>query len=169
MKRPVKLGIASLKAFGAVFVLGAVAHASMSYLPLIGPPPLRVQVMKSPVAAPAVVKFAAAPALTASNSQATAEASIASVVTNLTVPSIPAIYGPFLTPAPDQSLGDTFTASVFTMPTPDLLGITPQMLAAYLHPVQFGTNSTTLIGPFHVSFTPPLPPDKSSHAEYIIK
>ena len=75
----------------------------------------------------------------------------------------------FLSASPEQSLGDAFTASVFMLPTPDLLGISPQMLASYFRPVQLGTNYAALTGPFHVTFMPPLPPDKSSHAEYIVK
>ena len=55
------------------------------------------------------------------------------------------------------------------MPTPDLLGITPQMLATYFRPIQLGTNSAVPIMPFQVIFMPPMPPDKSSHAEYIVK
>ena len=62
------------------------------------------------------------------------------------------------------------STSVFALPTPDLLSITPQMLAAYFRPVQFGTNAAALVGPFHVGFMPPQPvPDKSSRAEYIVK
>ena len=51
MKRPVNLGIASLKALLMVVVLGTVAHGSLPYLPLIGPPPLRIQTVKAPAEA----------------------------------------------------------------------------------------------------------------------
>jgi hypothetical protein len=170
MKRPVRLGIASLKGLGIVVALGAAAHAAMPYLPLIGPPPLRLQTVASP-AAVAPVKFQAPPAVAATNAPAVAGTGITPVtnaVASTGLNSPPAI--PLLVPeSPDQSLGDSFSASVFAMPTPDLLGITPQMLAAYFRPVQLGTNSATLVGQFPVSFMPPLPPDKSSHAEYIVK
>jgi hypothetical protein len=70
----------------------------------------------------------------------------------------------------DTSLEETYRTSIFALPTPDLLGITPQMLATYFRPVQFGTNSAALVGPFHVGFMPPQPaPEKSSRAEYIVK
>ena len=51
MKRPVNLGIASLKALLMVVALGTVAHGSLPYLPLIGPPPLRIQTVKAPAEA----------------------------------------------------------------------------------------------------------------------
>jgi hypothetical protein len=170
MIRPVKLGIASLKGLGAVVALGAVAHASMPYLPRIGPPPLRVQAVKTPAAA--IVKSEATPVLPPASQPAVAEARLAPVVTNfpdLTKPAVAVVSAPPIPEGPDRSLGDTFTSSVFPMPAPDLLGITPQMLATYFHPVQLGTNSAAPTGPFQVIFMPPLPPDKSSHAEYIVK
>ena len=83
-----------------------------------------------------------------------------------------AAAGPLSGGEADQSLDETFSASIFALPTPDLLGLTPQMLATYFRPVRFGTNAAALTGPFHVGFMPPLPPpepDKSSHAEYIVK
>ena len=106
------------------------------------------------------------------NTPATVEARIFPGLTNATGDAATA---PFAVPGPfganaDKSLGETFSASVFALPTPDLLSITPQMLTTYFHPVEFGTNAAGLAGPFHVSFMPPLPqPDKSSHAEYIVK
>jgi hypothetical protein len=166
------MGHASLKALAIVVALGAVAHASLPYLPLIGPPPLRVQVVKSPSAT--AVEFLAKPAGPASRSPLAAATSISSVpamamaATNVMGPAIPAGFVPQVAENPEQSLGDAFSTSVFPLPTPDLLGITPQMLASYFRPVQSGTNFT-FVGPFHVSFVPPLPPDKSSHAEYIVK
>jgi hypothetical protein len=170
MIRPVKLGLASLKGLGAVVVLGAVAHAGMPYLPLIGPPPLRVQAVKSPAAAP--VKYEATPALAATNPPVAVEAKDSPAMTNATSLTSPVAAPPLLPESPDGSLGDTFASSVLAMPTPDLLGITPQMLATYFHPVRMGTNCAAPAGPFQVIFMPPLPPpppDKSSHAEYIVK
>jgi hypothetical protein len=161
MNRPVQLGTASLKALGIVVAIGVVAHAGMPYLPMIGPPPLRVLATKAP--ASAAVKWGAT-LLAATNLPPGAAAGIVSGTTNVTVdgtavePVLPA----------EPTLGETFSSSVFALPTPDLVGITPQMLAAYLRPVQAGTNAI-LTGPFHVSFLPPLPPDKSSHAEYNVK
>src|SRR5258707_277933 len=65
MKRPATSGIYSLKALGAMLALGAMAHAGNPYLPLIGPPPLRILAVKSPAAT--TVKFQATP-VTATNS-----------------------------------------------------------------------------------------------------
>jgi hypothetical protein len=165
MKRPVKLGIASLKALGTILVLGAAAHAGLPYLPLIGPPPLRVQAVKSPRSS--VARVEAAPAAVATNAAVTLTASTLPGTTK--VAGGDTFVGPLSDANADKSLEDTFSASVFALPTPDLLGLTPQMLATYFHPVQFGTN-TALVGPFHVGFMPPLPaPQKSSRAEYIVK
>ena len=168
MKRPVKLGIASLKALGIVVALGAAAHASLPYLPLIGPPPLRVQAVRSPVAIAetkvADVAVSNNPvAVTQTNKASTTNAETSGVADNAVAPA-----ATLAVPSADPTVEDAFTGSVFAMPTPDLLGITPQMLATYFHPVQFGTNAV-LTGPFRVSFLPPLPPEKSSHADYIIK
>jgi hypothetical protein len=142
----------------------------MPYLPLIGPPPLRVQAVKSPSAA--VVKFEAfQPAATNLPAAAGTNAlSIVAAVGATNGPDASAVAAmPLVAPATDGSLGATFAGSVFSLPAPDLLGITPQMLAAYFRPIMVGTNSAALSGPFHVSFIPPLPPDKSSHAEYHVK
>jgi len=183
MKRPVKLGIASLKALSAFVVLGAATHAGMPYLPQIGPPPLRVAVVKSPPSG--LAKLMETPAVVATNSPSIADANNSSSGTNtanLTGPLgsiLPVAPAPFVIETPDQALGDTFAASVFPLPTPDLLGISPQMLASYFRPVQGGTNFYAPNGPFRVMFMPPMPPmppllppvvpDTSSHAEYILK
>ena len=175
MQRPVKLGIASLKALGTVLALGVAAHASMPYLPLIGPPPLRMQPARSP--RPAITRFeefqpATAPtatnlaAATGTNALAASTPEAASP-TNGPDATVRAA-APAATGAPDATLGGAFPASILSLPTPNLLGITPEMLAAYFQP-GLGTNAAALTGPFRVSFIPPLPPDKSSHAEYNVK
>jgi len=160
MKRPVKLGIASLKALGIVVVAGAVTHAGLPYLPQIGPPPLRV-LAKSSSAADS--KIIAAPAPLVTNLPVVVAATSSSGETNS-----PGSNAPVVAANANTALEETFTRSVFPLSTPDLLGITPQMLATYFHPIRFGTNAI-LPGPFRVSFLPPLPPDKSSHAEYNVK
>jgi hypothetical protein len=165
MKRPVQLGIASLKALGIVVIVGAAAHAGMPYLPLIGPPPLRLLAAKSP--GTAVFKIEA-PVPPVTNSPAVAAAKNFLAETNSASVVTPAVVAPLIGAGAEQSLGETFAGSVFELPTPDLLGLTPQMLATYFHPVQFGTNDAAT-GPFRVSFLPPLPPDRSSHAEYNVK
>lgn len=160
MKRPVKLGIASLKTLFAVVVMGAVAHGSLPYLPLIGPPPLRVQAVKRPP--DTLVKFIGS---TVTNLPAV-EAKMAAGSTNVADagPAKPVLVAP----ESNKSLGDTFSATVFAMPTPNLLGISPEMLATYFRPVQRVTNIVP-VGLLPITFMPPLPPDKSSHAEYNVK
>jgi hypothetical protein len=168
MKRPVNLGSASLKALAAVVALGAVAHAGLPYLPLIGPPPLRVQAAKSPVVS--VVQFEAQPAVAVTNSNPPPVVVSKEFpgTTNATGGNVAATPLPMVASTPEESLGQTINSSVFALSTPELMGITPQMLATYFHPVQIGTN-TALTGPFRISFLPPVTPEKSSHAEYIIK
>ena len=170
-----KSGNTPLK-LAVLLAIGTAVHAAIPYLPQVGPPSLRVEAVKSsaivvakiaptkssPVATnttpttpvvPAPAKLAATSDKTAPTNNTPAEVTTAAP-----------------TPPPDasQSLGQTFTASVFTLPTPDLVGITPQMLVTYFHPVQLGTNSA--ITTFPLSFVPPMPADiKSSHAEYILK
>jgi len=163
-----------LKALSAMVVLGAVAHASMPYLPLIGPPPLRLQVVKK---APGnFLKFLAQPppapatAMTATNSLVAAESGAPGSTHGIAAaPLVSLVSAPASAPSPELLLGNELAGSILTMPTPDLLGITPQMLATYFRPLQLGTNSALLTAPFRVSFMPPLPPDKSSHAEYNVK
>ena len=171
--------MASLKSLATFVALGAVAHAAVPYLPLIGPPPMRVQVIKSP--ATAMVKFLATSTVPNTNTAGLTESAAIVVPTNTAHSSvstgsplqISAASAPAIFPSvPESVMGDTFSGTVFAMPTPDLLGISPQMLATYFHPVQIGTNPLLVAAPFHVTFIPPLPPpaeDHSSHAEYIVK
>jgi hypothetical protein len=79
------------------------------------------------------------------------------------------MFLPSLGPGPDQFGGAAFAPPILALPTPDLQGVTPQILASYFQPVQLGTNAALLNGLFRVSFVPPLAPDTSSHAQYIIK
>jgi hypothetical protein len=166
MKRPVKSGAASLKALGIVVVLGAAAHAGMPYLPLIGPPPLRMLATKNPHTA-VIIKLEAIPTATSTNTLADVEAKVLAGMTNAAT-TFYAASDPSAGAPANPSLEQTYGTSVFALPTPDLLSITPQMLATYFRPVQFGTNAA-VVGPFHVGFMPPLPPVKPSHAEYIVK
>lgn len=177
MKRPVKPALAFLKAVGLVVVLGVAAHAGLPYLPLIGPPPLRMLVLKTPSVAavkpeaPPVAK-AEAPVIAATNLPVVAETRGLSGVTQAgnghPAASAPVVSGP----GAEQPMEAAANGPVFALPTPDLLGITPQMLATYFHPAQFGTNAIVLAAPYPISFLPPVPPapaDKSSRAEYIVK
>ena len=174
MKRRMEAGSASIKALAIVVALGAAAHAAIPYLPQVGPPPLRIQVVQSP-ATPLMARLETTntPSITATNVAATIETNISKTVASLvsTNNGSPTEITSVSTaqPLPESSPGDALTTSIFALPTPDLLGITPQNLATYFRPVQFGTNSTPVLVPFSLSFMPPFPPDKSSHAEYIIK
>jgi hypothetical protein len=170
---PLKLAVA--------LAIGTAVHAAIPYLPQVGPPPLRFEAVKSPAAAITLLKPSpATPAASVTNKPPVAETAISPVATNLVTvgnqttatTNTPAeVSTVAAAPAPEASpsLGQIFTSSVFTLPPPDLVGITPQMLVTYFHPVQFGTNSA-VVTPFPISFVPPTVPDnKSSHAEYIIK
>lgn len=150
--------------------LGIAAHAAVPYLPMIGPPALRVQVIKSP--ATGVVKYEGTKAnsilatnLAAAGSKEAPAAGNDS--TNLAAGG--RAPGSGSAEDGDRPLSDTFSSTIFALPTPDLLGINPQMLAAYLLPVQYGTNTARPEGMLPLSFIPPLPPDKSSRAEYNVK
>lgn len=144
--------------------------AGPPYLPLIGPAPLRLQPIVSH-SATASWKQVPGPSMTsATNTAALAETAVTTVAgTNAASPSMISLAGNSPHPGDAQVLGDSFAASVFSLPAPDLLGISPEMLATYFHPVQLGTNAVGVLGPFHVSFTPPVAPDNSSHASYIVK
>jgi len=165
--KPVKFGFASLKALGVFVAFGVAAHAAMPYLPLIGPAPMRVQTpAKSSLA---VIQFgnripAAATNLPVALETKETKSSVKPAGTNNNLePVISAAPSPAVTvPADDASVALPPTP-VFALPTPDLFGVTPQMLATYFNPVPFGTNA------FQVTFLPPLPPGKSSHAEYQLK
>jgi hypothetical protein len=194
MKRPILQGFVALAAAGAVVLVisfNAAGRGSLPYLPLIGPPPMRFEVAKTPPNpmawyVPKSAATSAPPAVatgsgsSGTNTAVAADAKVSAArtpgisATNISDLPAPLASGLSETPPenPEDALGDTITSSVFALPTPDLLGITPEMLATYFRPVQMGTNYPALVGPFSVSFIPPVPPgppEKSSHAEYIVK
>jgi len=164
-----KNDIATLKALGVVVALGAMAHAGLPYLPLVGPPPLRVQPVPEKRASfvlettPAPVT----PAVTVPVTNAPTVDLKAAVDTNLAVNAVATTATPETNAT--ASVGETISTSVFTLPAPDLIGITPQMLATYFRPMQFGGSNATVVLPLPLSFQPPQAPQKSSHAEYILK
>ncbi len=158
-----------LKAFVLAVSVATVARAGLAYLPVTGPLPLRMQVVKSaPLKAETVAgQFP---------SETKPDAALANLVSSADTTSPVAIAATNIFPAlPPVSIGagnvldDTFGTAIFALPMPELMGLTPQMLALYFHPAGNGTNAA-LVGPFHVGFIPPLlPSEKSSHAEYIVK
>lgn len=162
-----------------LLAIGTAVHAAMPYLPLIGPSPLRFETEKHPanavpesVASPVTVigtntsQMTVTPTSARTNETPTVTATVAAAGSNQ-------LSSGLATPIVSQSgdfdpAMDGFSPAVFALPTPDLLGITPQTLATYFHPVHFDTNAL-VVGAFPLSFVPPMPTDKSSHAEYIIK
>ncbi|HEX9046731.1 MAG TPA: hypothetical protein VF988_06875 [Verrucomicrobiae bacterium] len=173
MKQPVKSAVVPLKILALVMALAVVAQAGLPYLPQVGPPPLRLQ----PAAGSntAAFKLAWAATSTAKAGTATNTAVFIGVAATNGFPSLTnsmggqtAIVAVVATNSPSESASEMFTGSIFALPTPDLLAITPQMLATYFHPVQFGANLGVAV-PLPVSFLPPLPVAKSSRAEYILK
>jgi hypothetical protein len=174
MKRNRTIETDSLKVLVIVIALGTVAHAGLPYLPQVGPPPLRVLTAKNANAAE-IIRLANGTKPPATNTLADIEARALAMPTNQPAwagitNSVSTAPLPAIGSSSDNPLSDARTASIFAMPTPDLLSITPQMLAAYFHPVVFGTNVNAFVGPYPVSFTPPLPPNPPpSRAEYIVK
>lgn len=158
-----------MRALVGVIAIGVVAHAGLPYLPLTGPPPVRLFVVPPPssTASFQLENTGAAD----SNSIPMPGKTIAgtNAAAGLTATN-PVLFGPLIGPGADNPANEVFGAPIFQLPTPDLLSVTPQMLAAYFGPVTRGTNTATFVGPFPVSFMPPLAePDKSSHAEYQVK
>ena len=161
-----------MRALVGVLAIGFVAHAAQPYLPLTGPPPLRLLAVPSPQSL-SVYHLAAGAGL---GTNATSAAGEKNTATNglPNVASQAATNGPPLAtligPGADNAANEVFGSQIFALPTPDLLSVTPQMLAAYFGPVSRGTNTTAFVGPFPVGFVPPLaPPAQSSHAEYQVK
>ena len=71
----------------------------------------------------------------------------------------------------DTGSADPFGTSIFGLAAPDLLNVTPQMLAAYFHPVVRGTNvAAAVVVPVPVIFAPPQTRARpASRADYIVK
>lgn len=159
-----------LKAFVLAVSVATVARAGLAYLPVTGPLPLRMQAGKSPP-----LKFETVAGQFPAETKP--DTALASLVSSADTTPLAANSATNIFPAlPPVSLGagnvldDTFGAAIFALPMPELMGLTPQMLALYFHPAGNGTNGAALVGPFHVGFIPPLlPSEKSSHAEYIVK
>jgi hypothetical protein len=163
-----KSGLAAMKALILMVTFGIVAHAGLPYLPLVGPPALRMMATKDPHAAVVPLGDAeknstntlAAIEVTAlnhsTNSETTATATLADTL-------------PLIGVGGANLLNENFGVPVLGMTSPEFLNITPQMLAAYFRPVAWGTNAG-FVGPFPAGFVPPFAQrDKSSRAEYQVK
>ena len=159
------------KAFILMLGLGAVAHAGLGYLPLVGPPPLRIVAAKKPVTVlvpldlSADTNMAAELATNESDKFLALNAAALTGQTNSTDDMLPIALG-----AGNVS-DDPFAPAVFALAPPELLNITPQMLTAFFHPIARGTNDGPgVAGPVPVMFMPPaIKSSPSSHAEYIVK
>ena len=162
---------ALFKAFVVALGLSAVAHAGLGYLPLAGPPPLRIVAAKNPLAEAAPFNLAAdtnfAVTLSAAEAVNLPTNSLATFgQTNSTDDVLPIGLG-----AGNVS-DDPFSPAVLGMAPPELLNISPQMLTTYFHPVARGTNTAAnVVAPVPVMFMPPQVHtfQPSSHAEYIVK
>lgn len=164
--------IGLVKAFILAICLATAARAGMAYLPLTGPAPMRVLANKSPKALPPVTLPAANPNLETNGIQNIAANIFADTnhAANVkTAAEIEAGLPPIVMSA-NSVLDQAFGTPILSLVTPDLMGITPQMLAAYFHPVGINSNNPTAIIPLRIGFVPPLAaPQKSSTAEYIVK
>jgi len=160
--------------------MASVAQAGNAYLPLTGPPALRVLAVKSPKAAqmtatPAIkietpAKVAVAdtncPEIKAFNTN-----TVETVVNSAGGPAANSqVIMPTIAMGPGNPLDVPSNISVFALPAQNTMGITPQILATYFQPMVLDTNGAAVAVPFRVGFIPPFAqPDKSSHAEYIVK
>jgi len=165
--------IGLIKALILATGVSTVAHAGLAYLPLTGPPALRVLAVKSPKAAP-VAKIETAKKVVAEDTNCPPiDIKAFNTNTTETVVNSAGGYGsnlPKIVMGPGNPLEMPNGVSVFALPAQDTMGITPQILATYFQPTGTDTNGAAVVVPFKIGFVPPFAqPEKSSHAEYIIK
>jgi hypothetical protein len=163
-----KSGRTTLKALVLMVTFGIMAHAGLPYLPLVGPPALRLMVAKDPHAAVVPLN---AESTNSANSLAAIEVSALNGGTNsLTDPTNSlADTLPLIGVGTFNSFTEKFGTPILNIASPEFLNITPQMLAAYFGPVAWGTNGG-FVGPFPAGFVPPFAQrEHSSHAEYQVK
>jgi hypothetical protein len=160
-----------LRAFVGGISLAAAAHAGLGYLPLVGPPPLRLLTVKPPTLAAPVnlstdTNLAAVLAATDTIKLPASNTVAAFGQTNSTDDVLSIALGAGL------GVDDPTGPAIFGMASPDFLNITPEILATYFHPVAHATNAVPgLVVPAPVIFMPPQikSQNPSSHAEYIVK
>ncbi|HTB83537.1 MAG TPA: hypothetical protein VK742_07785 [Candidatus Sulfotelmatobacter sp.] len=165
-----------IKAFVLAAGIATVARAGLSYLPHTGPPPMRVAIVKSP-ARPPEPKIALVAVIPAhdTNSPAAVENCIADTnpIVISSKPSDDESKLPPIVLGADNAMqmpgpGPANGPAMMQLDTPDLMGITPAMLATYFRPNATGTNALVVPVPFRVGFVPPLAAP-SSHSEYNVK
>lgn len=147
--------------------VATVARAGMAYLPLTGPLPLRVLAVKTPQPLPEIIPTPLAQH--DPNSPAAVENCV-NDTNPIVITSTPSDHLPPVVMSGRTAMEQPFGTPMFALPSPELMGITPQMLATYFHPVGVNTNEAAAVFPFRVGFVPPVaPPERSSHSEYNIK
>ena len=151
-----------VKAFIVATSLVTIARASLSYLPLTGPTSMRVQSTHwakpvAPTTALATLKVPPAKIANGLDNDCTNAAPGYIEFTNR------AQFAPV-------TVGDNGWDGSLSGNGNEILSVTPAMLANYFQPYGFNTNGVSVPPPFKVEFVPPLAePDRSSHAEYIVK
>lgn len=161
-RRATELGL--IKALALAIGMASAARAGIAYLPLTGPPALRMLAVKSPKPAPVETISAAPKVVTTNMPDVNVKTCVDTNAVELSAHSGDSGTN-FMLPIPAIAPGGPLEAPIFALPTQDFVGITPQMLATYFQPNGMATN-----GPSAISFIPPFAqPDKSSHAEYNVK
>ena len=162
MKLGRKKSAASLKALIAMLMIGIVAHAGPPYLPVYGPPPLRVAEAKKPTAAAAVIALEKSAARSLTNPPALlVTKAVTSADTNLPAE-------PLVGVSSSAESDGTFAPTVFALSEQGMAHMTPQMLATYFQPVVVGTNGGFTTAQVPMGFVPPFA-HADSRAEYIVK
>ncbi len=162
---------ASMRALIGVIMIGMVAHAGLPYLPLNGPPTMRIAAAKKPDVAP-IIALEKERAKAFSNSAAAIEMpSLAATKPDSSMPETNAMSPALLQPS--ASFTDvSISAPVFNLTEQGMQTITPQMLAAYFRPLNVGTNGGVISGVLPMGFIPPFTRPEAhpdSRAEYIVK
>ena len=160
-----------IKALILAVGVASVARAGTAYLTLTGPPALRVLAVKSPKPG-TTMKFEISTNMAATDTNCP---DIRALNTNTTETVVGSAGGygatlPAIVMGPGNPLEAQNGVPAFMLPAQNATGITPQILATYFQPLASGTNGVPVAAPFPIGFVPPFAePDKSSHAEYIIK
>ena len=155
---------APLRALAVMVMIGIAAHAGLPYLPIAGPPAMRVEPKK--IAAPVVAEAPAAKAPT------NLPPVLQTLATATNAPAEETNAPVEMLAMPDSATDHTFVSPGFTAAGQGMAGITPQMLANYFRPVTIGTNNGVIGGMLPIGFVPPFTPTEThadSRAEYIVK
>jgi hypothetical protein len=156
-----------VKALLLAIGLATVARAGISYLPLTGPLPMRVLAVKSPKPLPEV---AVTPLAAHDTNSSAAVENCVNDTNAIVTTSTPNDKLPPIVLSGRTAMENPFGPPIYELATPDLMGITPQMLAMYFRPAGVNTNAPAAVFPFRVGFVPPVvETEHSSHSEYNVK